>query len=125
MSICGYKRLTLLLAVVVVVLIGLVWHFDMRFQMQRLDERGAWNTIADFERSQSLALRSEPKIAAEMLDDVAHHPPKWSTGSLGMMVEQARADSIHGIIDYLRKKTGEDLGDDPEKWIEKYEKYEK
>jgi hypothetical protein len=36
------------------------------------------------------------------------------------MVEQARASAIREIIAELRKKTGEDLGDDPEVWIKKY-----
>jgi hypothetical protein len=33
-----------------------------------------------------------------------------------------RASAIREVIAYLRKKTGEDLGDDPQKWIEKYGK---
>jgi hypothetical protein len=28
------------------------------------------------------------------------------------------------VIEYLRNKTGEDLGDDPAKWIEKYDPQE-
>jgi hypothetical protein len=36
------------------------------------------------------------------------------------MVERERTNTFHEIIAHLRAKTGEDLGDDPEKWIQKY-----
>lgn len=38
----------------------------------------------------------------------------------GRMVEQAQASTVREIIAYLRNKTGEDLGDSAEPWIQKY-----
>jgi hypothetical protein len=38
------------------------------------------------------------------------------------MVESARGQSVREILAYLRTKTGEDLGTDPEVWIKKYAK---
>ena len=41
---------------------------------------------------------------------------------LDSLVERERSNAVQIIISYLRTKTGEDLGNDPEKWIEKYAK---
>jgi hypothetical protein len=122
MSITGYKRLTVLLAVVVVVLLGLVLHFTMKFQIQRWNERDTWSAIRDFDMRRDAALRAEPKGAVEFLDTIVQLPPRQGTNALGRMIEHERAIAVRDVIDYLRKKTGEDLGDDPAKWISKYEK---
>jgi len=122
MSTTGYKRLTVLLAVVIVVLLGLVWHLNMKFQIQRWDERDTWSAIRDFEMRRNMALRAEPKEAVEILDTIVQLPPRQSTNSLGRIIEHERAVAIRDVIGYLRKKTGEDLGDEPQKWIEKYGK---
>ena len=122
MSITGYKRLTVLLAVVVVVLLGLVLHFTMKFQIQRWNERDTWSAIRDFDMRRDAALRAEPKEAVEFLDTIVQLPPRQGTNALGTMIEHERAIAVRDVIDYLRKKTGEDLGDDPTRWISKYEK---
>lgn len=78
-----------------------------------------------FEEMRVKALTAEsPAAAAAFLDyTVSYYPSgtKHTTGSrLDRMVEQARASAVREIIVELRKKTGEDLGDDPEAWIKKY-----
>lgn len=120
MSITSYKRLTVLLTVVIVVLLGLVWYFSVKFQMQRFDERDLWSGIRDFDRMRDMALRSEPKDAVEILDTFATIAPRQGTSPGEMIFEHERAADIREIIGYLRQKTGEDLGDDPKKWVEKY-----
>jgi hypothetical protein len=64
--------------------------------------------------------------AAESLQYVVGYYPsgsKQETGSrLDRMVEQERALATRDIIAYLRSKTGEDLGERPEAWIQKYAK---
>jgi hypothetical protein len=39
---------------------------------------------------------------------------------LRRMVDIARAAAVDDLITHLRSKTGVDLGDDPQKWIENY-----
>jgi hypothetical protein len=36
------------------------------------------------------------------------------------MVERERALAVRDIISHLRAKTGQDLGENPETWIQKY-----
>jgi hypothetical protein len=48
----------------------------------------------------------------------------WSviTRRVDRMVERDRALAVRDILACLRIKTGEDLGDSPEAWIQKYAK---
>jgi hypothetical protein len=38
------------------------------------------------------------------------------------IIERDKRQTVEQVLTYLRKATGEDLGDDPEKWIAKYSK---
>jgi hypothetical protein len=122
MSIANYKRLTAWLTVVIIVLLGLVWHFDMKFRIERLAERDLWFAIRDFDRMRDMALRSGPKDAVGVLDAFATIAPRSGTSPVEEIFEHERVAAVHDIIAYLRAKTGEDLGDDPKKWIDKFEK---
>ena len=70
------------------------------------------------------ALQSSATDAADCLQYVVNYYPsgtKQPTGSrLDRIVERERKQVIGEIINYLRIKTGESLGEDPEIWIEKY-----
>ena len=48
--------------------------------------------------------------------------PSPFTGSLSYFVETQRQRAVHEVIVYLRAKTGKDLGDKPEAWIQEYGK---
>lgn len=67
---------------------------------------------------------SDAKTAADCLNYVVNYYPsgsKQQTGSrLDTIVERARAIAKQEIIADLRARTGENLGDDPQVWIEKY-----
>jgi hypothetical protein len=73
------------------------------------------------------ALRSQATEAARCLAyAVTYYPSgtKQTTGSrLDRIVEQYRAIAVKDILIHLRRVTGDDLGDDPEAWIQKYAKY--
>jgi hypothetical protein len=74
-------------------------------------------------RVKSIETQSPRSAADALAYTVTYYPSgtKHATGSrLDRMVEQARASAIREIIAELRKKTGEELGDDPEVWIKKY-----
>ena len=129
MSITSYKRLTVLLAVGIILLLGLVWRLNFKLHMALLDakesEQSTWVEVRDIDKCRDWALHAELTKAVEYLDMLDQSPPREFTariGNRGRVIEIERASAIREVITYLRKKTGEDLGDDPQKWIEKYGK---
>jgi hypothetical protein len=70
------------------------------------------------------ALQSSASDAAGCLQYVVHYyesGSKQETGSrLDRMVERERQRAAQDIMAYLRIKTGQDLGESPEAWIQKY-----
>ena len=77
-----------------------------------------------FEAMRRQALKGNPLDAAKSLEYVVDYYPsgtKQRAGSpLDKVVERMRFRVIADIILHLRQKTGEDLGEKPETWIEKY-----
>jgi hypothetical protein len=122
MTVVGYRRLTFLLLLLVAGLLVLSWQLALKCSMYRADERAIWLTVKDFQRSREFATRSEPKVAVQVLDQIAHLPPPRTNRPRDRIIESERARQVHDVIEYLRKTTGEDLGDAPAKWIEKYSK---
>jgi len=126
MSISGYKRLTILLRVMCVGLLvlcgSLFWNHGW------LTIRVAWASEQTkiFNEMRTQALTSDVAGAVGCLQYVVGYYPsgsKQETGSrLDRMVEQERALAARDIVAYLRTKTGEDLGENPEAWIQKFVK---
>jgi hypothetical protein len=79
-----------------------------------------------FQEMREKALNSDAPGAAGCLEYVVNYYPsgtKQESGSrLDSMVESARGQSVREIVAYLRTKTGEELGTDPDSWIKKYAK---
>ncbi len=82
------------------------------------------DTIKDLDRSRDFAIRSEPTVAAEILYQIAFLPPARTNDYLDRIYEYERQKHVVEVIEYLRNETGEDLGGDAVKWIEKYAQYE-
>ena len=129
MSITSYKRLTVSLAIGIILLLGLVWQLNLKLHMALLDtkasEQSTWVEVRDIDKCRDWALHAELPKAVEYLDMLDQSPPReWTSrrGNIGQVIEIERASAIREVIAYLRKKTGEDFGDDPKKWIEKYGK---
>jgi len=82
----------------------------------------ARNTFFQLQEHRDHALRSDVSEAAERLLWVSEGTnTKQRAGSpLDRICTFQRTNVIHDIIIYLRAKTGEDLGDKPEPWIQKY-----
>jgi hypothetical protein len=126
MSISGYKRLVIVLSIVCVcllVMFGSLFWTQIRFQWHvgcAIDQ--TWI----FDEMRIKALQGDVADAAGCLEYVVRYYPsgtKQETGSqLDRVVERDRALAVRDIIVYLRTKTGEDLGDNPEAWIKKYAK---
>jgi hypothetical protein len=77
-----------------------------------------------FEDMRVQALQAEPEKAVDYLEYVVNY---YTSGSkqvkgskLDRIVERARRNAIAAIIAALRKKTGEDFGDDAQAWIDHY-----
>ncbi len=122
MTVIGYRRVLILACMLIVSLLALACHLAMRSFTQQADEREVWSGIVDYGRCRDAALRSEPERAVEQLYIIACLPPRRtnSPSPLIRMLERERDRDIRDVVAYLRTKTGEDLGDDPAKWIEKY-----
>ena len=77
-----------------------------------------------FEQMRQQAIAGSYSGAAESLAYVVNYYPsgtKQSEGSrLDKVVERMRSCAVRNIISDLRQKTGEDLGEKSEAWIEKY-----
>ena len=124
MGIALHKRLTIALGVacggLLVLCGGLFWSHGW------LTIRVAWASEQTqiFEDMRTRALQSSPTEAAGYLQYVVHYyesGSKQQPGSrLDRMVERERQRAARDIIAYLRTKTGQDLGESPEAWIQKY-----
>ena len=120
MKIENWKRLTIGLLMLNLILVSVAaWSF-IKYRMVVWDQTSTWGVVASWEGSRRVALQSEPSRAAALLDFITSHPSRRDNSVLTMMMERERTNSIHDIIEYLRMKTGEDLGDDPRKWTKKY-----
>ena len=77
-----------------------------------------------FEQMRQQANEGRLSVAAESLAYVVNYYPsgtKQHDGSrLDKVVERMRNYAVRDIISHLRQKSGEDLGEKPEAWIEKY-----
>ncbi len=121
----AYRRLTAGLVIVVFAL-GLLsgWLFWKRTWLAVEVAFATEQTkIFDDMYTKALAISNPVEIAGYLDYAVGYYPSgtKQRTGSqLDEIVERSRANSIREIIAHLRSRTGQDLGDDPRKWIDQY-----
>lgn len=124
MSITRHKILNCALGVFsAALLIGLLVTLG-RWNRYRVDVRYAHDIVGGFDSKRDLAMRGDLSDTVQYLEQL-HFPegqPSPFTGSLSYFVETQRRRAVHDVIVYLRAKTGEDLGDKPEAWIQKYAK---
>jgi hypothetical protein len=126
MTISGYKRLTIILAVLCGLLAFVSAALFVGYAPLKLRLAFASEQVHIFDEMRDKALHSDASGAAGCLEYVVNYYPsgtKQQSGSrLDRMVESARTQSVREILACLRAKTGEDLGADPEPWINKYAK---
>lgn len=124
MSIPGYKRLTIALVVLCVGLVALCGSLFWNHGWLTIHVAFASEQTQIFDEERSKALQSDAAGAAGSLQYIVNYYPsgtKQQTGSkLDRMVERERTLAERDIIAYLRTKTGQDLGESPEAWIQKY-----
>jgi hypothetical protein len=124
MTVTGFRQLSITLTVLVILFAGLcVWQ-GWGFLWLRLHLSFASDQTEIFQEMRDRALRSDVAEAAGCLDYTVNYYPsgtKQEAGSqLDRIVERQRAWAIRDIINYLRFKTGQDLGDDPAVWIRQF-----
>jgi hypothetical protein len=124
MTITQYKRLTIALVVAVVLSLALNASLFWKYARQHLEVAFAAEQTEIYEEMRARALQSDPAGAASSLEYAVRYYPsgtKQRTGShLDRIVERERARAVRDIVAHLRQKTGQDLGEDPEKWIERF-----
>src|SRR5262245_43518220 len=124
MTITQHKILSGVLGVLVVVLLVAFLVTLGRANHYRMDVRYAHDIVGRFNSERDLAMRGELSETIQYLEQL-HFPegqPSPFTGSLSYFVETQRRRAVHDVIVYLRAKTGKDLGDKPEAWIQEYAK---
>ena len=118
------RRVLIALWVAVAVLVIAVGSLTVSRFMLSLRLAFAEDQTAIFEEMREKAMRSKPHEAAACLEYAVNYYPsgtKQVAGSrLDVIVERARSQTVADIIAHLRRVTGEDLGDDPRPWVEKY-----
>ena len=126
MSNTAYKRLTIALGVVCIGLVILYGRLVWTNGLLKIRVAFASEQTQIFDDMRTRALQSDAAGAAGCLEYVVGYYPsgtKQQTGSrLDRIVERQRAFVVRDIVAYLRSKTGEDLGESPEAWIQKYAK---
>ncbi len=110
-----------LIAVFALLLLLLVTGFLK--QMELSTQIGyARRVVFELQEWRDSALRAEVAQAAEKLKWASQgHNSKQKEGSpLDQICSNQRTNVIRDIVAYLRTKTGYDLGDNPQAWIDKY-----
>jgi hypothetical protein len=118
MSITGYKRLVILF--VILTLVASAFAYVAFTRCGTLDHKNAMDKLVLYETWRSNASRGDTHLAATCLEQLFSIGTFPTSGGLDPFVERERQRSIREVIGALRAKTGTDLGDDPQKWIEKY-----
>jgi hypothetical protein len=84
----------------------------------------AEDQVEIFDEMRTKALLSNPVEGADALENAVNYYPSGTKQALGSrldrIVERARQIAVHDILADLRVKTGRDLGDDPQPWIDAY-----
>ncbi|MGO8926236.1 MAG: hypothetical protein ACLQU3_05015 [Limisphaerales bacterium] len=119
-----YKRLTIALGVACVGLLVLCACLFWSYGWLKIHVAFASGQTQIFDEMRTKALQSDPAGAAGCLQYVVNYYPsgsKQETGSrLDRIVERERTLAVRDIIAHLRVKTGQDLGENPDAWIQKY-----
>jgi hypothetical protein len=124
MTITQHKILSWALGILSIMLLAALLMTLGRSNRYRVDVRYAHDIVGGFDSKRDLALRAELPQAIEYLEqlDFPEGQPSPFSGSLSYFVETQRRRAVHDVVVYLRAKTGKDLGDRAEAWIQEYGK---
>src|SRR5687768_9118493 len=125
MSTPTYKRLAVALGVVCTILfVGsgfLFWSYvQLHIQAAFADEQ---TEVFDDMRTRALQSTAPSDIAGHLEYAVRYYPSgtkQWAGSGLDRVVERHRTAVVRDIVAHLRRTTGQDLGENPEPWIQKF-----
>jgi len=131
MSITGYKRLAFALGLICVcLLLALAYGFREYSRVNRIawedgfliaNCRQAHDIVRIFEADRDLALKQDVTNAVERLYKLQGPSlPFPKDHPAAKFMEHERQRAVRDVIAYLRLKTGQDLGEEPEPWILAY-----
>jgi hypothetical protein len=117
----NWKRFSVLLLIGNTVMLAYVFHIGGKLGLQRLETRSAYQAVMDYDRVRNQLSTMAVDFEAAMLHNITGQNLNSSDVYLRKILERERSRVIQDFIEDLRKKTGEDLGSDPDNWIRKYE----
>jgi hypothetical protein len=121
------RRSTWILVLSLLFALGLAGYWFVRHGWLHVQAALAEEQTLYFEQARDQGLASSrPEDIVQCIEGTLNYYPsgsKQTTGShLDGMVERARRLAVDDMIRHLRNKTGLDLGNDPQKWIERFGK---
>lgn len=120
MSLRSYKSFILLLIVACAFELALAWDLGWKYFDERMSARTVWDTMVGYDTTRNRLgdMGIEDDIA--YLSVFRRNKLLSRDTALNLIMDQERKRIIHDIIQDLTKKTGNNLGDDPDVWIEKF-----
>lgn len=85
-----------------------------------ITESYASKEVEGLQRWRDTALKSDVSKAAEVLGWLSRDRPSAEGGPLQRIRSIQWTNATRDIIAYLRVKTGEDLGAEPQPWVDRY-----
>ena len=120
MTIVVYRRLILLLVAAIGGLIACICFLVLKCSYERIEAKSAWNLIAAYDRTRSQLSALNVPDTTDYLEIYAHAKLDGDSRDLNNIMERERTRMVKDLLADLRKKTGGDLGSDPETWIKRY-----
>ena len=119
------RRSTWILAVLLVLASALAGYWFVRYGWLRVQAALGEEQTLYFEEARERGLHnSRPEDIVGCIEGTLNYYPsgtKQTAGShLDRMVERARRLAVDDMIRHLKSVTGVDLGNDPQKWIERF-----
>src|SRR5262245_16370564 len=123
----GSKRLVIALSAVVILFACLGAWLLWELAVLKMRVALAADQTEIIEEMRYKALRSNVTGAVELMDYAVHYYPSGTRQEVGSrldrIVERQRESAVREIIAHLRVKSGIDLGDDPQPWIDKFARH--
>lgn len=123
MNVTAYKWLAVMLGIAVLILANDDWNLRQESMKYRFEIRAVENAVMDFKRMRQHLGQFPVSDEVEYLKDISHFKTRkanFSSYDAYLIFEEETDQMIRYVISDLRKKTGADLGDDPNAGIKKY-----
>jgi len=122
----GCRTWTAGLAIVAVVLLCATICLSIKLMGRQANLHYAFDIVGGFGDKAAAASKGSASEACDILWQLYYPSFEWSgaphpfQGTLNSFVESQRRRAVAEVIRYLRTKTGDNLGPDPEQWILRY-----